>query len=569
MIEDSAQGVTNAKAAYEARSWLKHYPSHVGLEITPQFTNGLDMFLKTVQDLPEQAAIHYFDQTMSYGELDRKSSALAAALKERGVTHGDRIALYLQNIPQFLIGLYGAWKVGAIVVLCNPMLKHHELEYHLTDSGAKGLICLESLYETVARDTVGNTKVEFVITTNELDFAGEGPPPALLASSKKQRFEGTLDMLELLRQFEGGPVEFANLAPTDVAVLIYTSGTTGQPKGAMSTHANVVFSATIYQKWVPLDSHDVVIGVAPFFHVTGLIAHVAVAALVGMPIIMFYRFEAAEMLRLIEKWHGSFTVASITVFIALLAHPDIKTRDLSSMKKIYSGGAPVSSATVESFQEATGVYIHNVYGLTESTNGCLLVPLGAHAPVDPDSGALSVGLPAPNTICRVVDITTGQDLPVGEVGELIIKGPEVVAGYWEKPEETANAIRDGYLYTGDVTRMDEDGWFYIVDRKKDLIIVSGYKVWPRDVEDVLYQHTAVHQAAVVGVPDPYRGETIIAYVALKSDYEGKVTPEELIEFCKQRLANYKYPRKIEIMEELPQTQTGKFLRRELRDKAQH
>src|SRR6266699_1154971 len=509
MIEDSAQGVTNAKAAYEARPWLKHYPSHVGPEITPQFTNGLDMFLKTVQDLPEQAAIHYFDQTMSYGELDRKSSALAAALKERGVTHGDRIALYLQNIPQFLIGLYGAWKVGAIVVLCNPMLKHHELEYHLTDSGAKGLICLESLYETVARDTVGNTKVEFVITTNELDFAGEGPSPALLASSKKQRFEG------------------------------------------------------------PLDSHDVVIGVAPFFHVTGLIAHVAVAALVGMPTIMFYRFEAAEMLRLIEKWHGSFTVASITVFIALLAHPDIKTRDLSSMKKIYSGGAPVSSATVESFQEATGVYIHNVYGLTESTNGCLLVPLGVHAPVDPDSGALSVGLPAPNTICRVVDITTGQDLPVGEVGELIIKGPEIVAGYWEKPEETTNAIRDGYLYTGDVTRMDEDGWFYVVDRKKDLIIVSGYKVWPRDVEDVLYQHPAVHQAAVVGVPDPYRGETIIAYVALKSGYEGTVTPEELIEFCKQRLANYKYPRKIEIMEELPQTQTGKFLRRELRDKAQH
>src|SRR5438270_9370193 len=192
MIEDSAQGVTNAKAAYEARLWLKHYPSHVGPEITPQFTNGLDMFLKTVQALPEQAAIHYFDQTMSYGELDRKSSALAAALKERGVTHGDRIALYLQNIPQFLIGLYGAWKIGAIVVLCNPMLKQHELEYHLNDSGAKGLICLESLYETVARETVGTTQVEFVITTNELDYVGQGPLPALLARSNKQRSEGTL-----------------------------------------------------------------------------------------------------------------------------------------------------------------------------------------------------------------------------------------------------------------------------------------------------------------------------------------------------------------------------------------
>src|SRR5438094_1181348 len=209
MIEDSAQGVTNAKAAYEARPWLKHYPSHVGPEITQQFTNGLDMFLRTVQDLPEQAAIHYFDQTMSYGELDRKSSALAAALKERGVTHGDRIALYLQNIPQFLIGLYGAWKVGAIVVLCNPMLKHHELEYHLKDSGAKGLICLESLYETVARDVVGNTQVQFVITTNELDYAGQGGSSPLLAASKKQRFPEALDMLELLSKFDGATVEFA------------------------------------------------------------------------------------------------------------------------------------------------------------------------------------------------------------------------------------------------------------------------------------------------------------------------------------------------------------------------
>src|SRR5436189_2499162 len=195
MIEDSARDVSNARAAYEARPWLKHYPSHVGPEITQQFTNGLDMFLRTVQDLPEQAAIHYFDQTMSYGELDRKSSALAAALKERGVTHGDRVALYLQNIPQFLISLYGAWKVGAIAVLCSPMLKHHELEYHLTDSGAKGLICLESLYEKVARDTVGKTKVELVITTNELDFAWEGPPPALLASSKKHRLDGTRDIM--------------------------------------------------------------------------------------------------------------------------------------------------------------------------------------------------------------------------------------------------------------------------------------------------------------------------------------------------------------------------------------
>ena len=299
----------------------------------------------------------------------------------------------------------------------------------------------------------------------------------------------------------------------------------------------------------------------------GLIAHVAVAALTGMPIIMFYRFDPAEMLRLTEKWHGSFTVAAITVFIALLNHPDIKMRNLSSMKKIYSGGAPVSPAIVENFQEITGAYIHNIYGLTETTSPSHATPLGGRAPVDPDSGALAVGVPIPNTICRVVDVTTGEDLPVGEVGELITKGPEVVAGYWQKPEETANAIRDGYLYTGDVAKMDEEGWFYIVDRKKDMIIVSGYKVWPRDVEDTLYQHPAVREAAVIGVADAYRGETVKAYVALKSGYEGKVKPEELIEFCKERMANYKYPRHIEFLDEVPKTVTGKFLRRELRDKA--
>ncbi len=566
MIEDTAPGASPSKGVYEARPWLKHYPSYIPPELTPQFASGLEMFLKTARSIPDVAAVYYFDETLSYGEVDRKSTALAAALKERGVVRGDRVALYLQNIPQFLIGLYGIWKAGAIVVLCNPMFKQRELEYHLKDSGAKGLICLESLYESVARSTVGNTQVEFIITTSELDYISEGGVPALLASSKKQRFDDTLDMLELLAKFEEATVETATLGPTDVGFLTYTSGTTGQPKGAMNTHANIVFNATFYQQWMQLDKNDIVIGVAPFFHITGLIAHLAVAALAGIPIIMFYRFDAGEVLRHTEKWRGSFTVAAITVFTALMNHPDIKTRDLSSFKKAYSGGAPVSPAIVENFQKLTGTYIHNIYGLTETTSPSHAVPMGGNAPVDPDSGALSVGIPIPNTICRIIDVATGQDLPPGEVGELITKGPQVVVGYWQKPEETTNAIRDGYLYTGDVAKMDEEGWFYLVDRKKDMIIASGYKVWPREVEDVLYSHPAVREAGVVGLPDTYRGETVVAYVALKSGFEGKVTPEELIEFCKERMANYKYPRKVEIMDELPKTVTGKFLRRELRDR---
>ncbi len=567
-MDDSVQKTSATGVSYEARPWLKHYASYISPDITPSFANGLDMFLTTVQKMPEQPAIYYFDRALSYGDVDRWSSAFASALKERGVVQGDRVALYLQNIPQFLIALYGIWKAGAIVVLCNPMFKQHELEYHLTDSGAKGLVCLESLYESVARQTVGTTKVEFVVTTSELDYV-EQSIPALLASSHKQHFPETLDLLELIQRHEGTAIQHATFAATDIAFLTYTSGTTGLPKGAMNTHANIVFNATVYRDWLQLTQTDVVLGVAPFFHITGLVAHIAVAALAGMPIITYYRFDAAESLRLIEKWHATFTVASITVFIALMNHPDIKMRNLSSLQKACSGGAPVSPSIVEHFQAVTGTYIHNVYGLTETTSPSHMTPLGGHAPTDAESGALSVGVPTPNTICKIVDVATGVELPPGEVGELITKGPEVVAGYWNKPQETAFAIRDGYLFTGDVAKMDDEGWFYIVDRKKDMIIVAGYKVWPRDVEDVLYQHPAVREAAVIGIPDEYRGETVKAFVAIKSDYEGRVTAEELIAFCKERMANYKYPRFIEFLQELPKTTTGKFLRRELRDKARN
>ncbi|GAC1682469.1 MAG: long-chain fatty acid--CoA ligase [Ktedonobacteraceae bacterium] len=564
-MDDSVQKTSASGGSYEARPWLKHYADYVPHDITPSFTNGLDMFLATVQTMPEQSAIYYFDRALSYGDVDRLSSAFASSLQEHGVVRGDRVALYLQNIPQFLIALYGIWKAGAIVVLCNPMFKQHELEYHLTDSGAKGLVCLETLYDSVARQTLGTTQVEFVVTTNELDYATE-PRPALLTSSHKQHFPETLDLLELLTKHDGKTVKRITFTPTDVAFLTYTSGTTGQPKGAMNTHANIVFNATVYRDWLQLTQSDVVLGVAPFFHITGLVAHIMVAALASMPIITYYRFDPAETLRLIEKWHATFTAASITVFIALMNHPDIKTRNLSSLTKACSGGAPVSPSIVEQFQAITGIYIHNIYGLTETTSPSHMTPLGGHAPTDTESGALSVGVPIPNTVCKIVDVATGAELPPGEIGELITKGPEVVAGYWHKPQETAFAIRDGYLYTGDVAKMDDEGWFYIVDRKKDMIIVAGYKVWPRDVEDVLYQHPAVREAAVIGIPDEYRGETVKAFVALKSDHEGQVTAEELIAFCKERMANYKYPRFIEFLPELPKTTTGKYLRRELRDK---
>jgi long-chain acyl-CoA synthetase len=329
----------------------------------------------------------------------------------------------------------------------------------------------------------------------------------------------------------------------------------------MNTHRNVVFNSRAYQRWMDLTPEDSVLGVAPLFHITGLIAHVGVALLVPMPMVLGYRFEAATVLDMIERHRPTFTVGSITVFIALMNDPSCATRDLSSLTKVYSGGAPIAPTVVERFEHEVGAYIHNIYGLTETTSPSHGVPMGRRAPVDPTSGALSVGVPMFNTVVRVVG-EDGQDVEPGEVGEFWTSGPQVVPGYWGKPDETAHALPGGELHTGDVGFMDDDGWYYVVDRKKDMIIAAGYKVWPREVEDVLYQHPAVLEAAVIGIPDEYRGETVKAFVSLRAGQD--VSEADLIAFCKERMAAYKYPRSIELVSELPKTVTGKILRRELR-----
>jgi long-chain acyl-CoA synthetase len=386
----------------------------------------------------------------------------------------------------------------------------------------------------------------------------------LLAASKKVECPGTFDFMEVLDSHAGLAAPRPSLGASDVAFLTYTSGTTGPPKGAMNTHRNVVFNSAVYRRWMDLTPADTVLGVAPLFHITGLIAHLTVALLVPMPLVLGYRFDPRTTLDLIEQYRPTFTVGAITVFIALMNDPSCAGRDLSSLTKVYSGGAPIAPSVVERFEAEVGAYIHNIYGLTETTSPSHGVPMGTRAPVDPTSGALSVGVPIFNTVVQVVG-EDGADVPPGEIGEFVTTGPQVVAGYWNKPDETAHALPGGSLHTGDVGFMDADGWFYVVDRKKDMIIASGYKVWPREVEDVLYQHSAVREAAVVGVPDDYRGETVKAFVSLRPGADA--TEAELITFCKERMAAYKYPRSIEFVDELPKTVTGKILRRELRTPA--
>ena len=550
------------------RPWLAQYPAWLPSEITVEHRNASAMFAAAVRRNPTGAAIHYFDQSLTLGELDALSTAFAAALIARGFQRGDRIGVYLQNVPQFPIAMVGAWKAGGSIVPLNPMLRERELRYYLSDAGARFIVCLESLYPTVMAVRT-DTPLEHVITTSELEFLDGVARPGLLAGVERTRCEGATDFMAFVREGGNTSVPDPQLAPDDIAILTYTSGTTGPSKGAMNTHGNVVFNSAVYQTWMRLDDGDVIAGLAPLFHVTGLIGHLTAAMLAGIPVVLFYRFDAAEALRLIERWKATLSIAAITAFIAMLESPDMQRRDLSSLRAVYSGGAPVSPATVQRFREATGLYIHNAYGLTETTSPSHLVPLGVEAPVDPDTGALAVGIPVPNTLCRIVDPESKRDLPPGEVGEIATKGPQVVPGYWQKPAETAHAIRDGWLYTGDVGKMDADGWFYIVDRTKDMIIASGYKVWPREVEDVLYQHPAVREAAVVGVPDPYRGETVKAFISLRAGMEGRVTPEELVQFCRARMAAYKYPRSVEILDEVPKNLSGKVLRRELRDRAMH
>ncbi|MEW6265044.1 MAG: AMP-binding protein [Thermodesulfobacteriota bacterium] len=549
---------------YDKRVWLKNYPTDLPADLTLPPRTGLDLFENAAADFPERPALHYFDATFTYGRMEAMSAALAAGLAERGVRRGDRVILQLQNIPQYLISLYAIWKLGAVAVILNPMYKSREMEFYCRDSGAETIITMESCYGEVA-PLPGKTPLRQVFTTSEMDLVDRDHPlPGILSPSIKQRIDGALDLLTFLAHYQGRAPDRNVLSPGDAGFLTYTSGTTGPPKGAINTHANIVFSANVYRRACRLGPDDVVLGVAPFFHITGSIGHLAVSALAAIPVVAFYRFDPGEMLRLIEKWRATMTIAPLTVFVALLNHPEFKKYDLSSLTTVMSGGAAVPEAFVRKFEESSGIYIHNWYGLTETTSPAVITPIGARSPVDPDTGALSIGVPVPNTLARIVDVKTEQVLPVGEIGELVVKGPMVVPGYWEKPEETAKALRDGWLYTGDVGKMDSEGWFYLVDRKKDLINASGYKVWPREVEDVLYQHPAVKEACVIGIPDPYRGETVKAYVILVDSGPEAVRPEELIRFCQERMAAYKYPRLVEIVDALPKTLSGKILKREIR-----
>ncbi|MBF6086921.1 AMP-binding protein [Nocardia cyriacigeorgica] len=503
---------------------------------------------------------HYLDTGLTVRKGDNLATALAAAFADRGVGHGERVGIHLQNIPQYALALLALWKLGAIALLLNPMYRGRELRELVTDAEPVGIITTDRDVRQVREDVDGTT-VAWVLGTAESDLQSRNDPRVFKPETTPAD-ESSADLLTLAHEYAGRKPPTSQVHSDDLAFLAYTSGTTGPPKGAMNSHANVGAVTTSFAELAGITPGDVVYTLAPLFHITGAVVIGALALTERTSLVFTGRFTTDVAADALREHAVTYTIGSITAFNAMMNSEYATAEHFSTIKTLYSGGAPVPPSTVARFQERFGHYIYNAYGMTETCSAVTAVPPETSAPVDPDSGTLSIGLPLPGVNVEVVD-PEGHPLPPGSQGELVVTGPQVIRGYWRKPEESEAALPEGRLRTGDSAIVDKQGWVYLVDRIKDQINVSGYKVWPREVEDVLYEHPAVLEAAVVGLPDEYQGESVAAYVSLKDGYS--VRPDDLISFTRDRLAPYKRPKAVEVVADLPKTQTGKIRRRALRD----
>ncbi|WP_410872757.1 class I adenylate-forming enzyme family protein [Nocardia sp. A7] len=515
-----------------------------------------------VQHEPDAPALVYFDTTLTVRQADDLANALAAAFADRGVGHGERVGIHLQNIPQYALVLLALWKLGAIGLLLNPMYRGRELRELVSDAEPVGIVTTDRDVRRV-RDDVEGTTVGWVLGTAESDLQSRDDPRVFKpdASGDHRTDSAHTDLLTLAHEYVGRKPASVQVRGEDLAFLAYTSGTTGPPKGAMNSHANVRAVTTGFAELAGIAPGDVVFALAPLFHITGAVVIGALALTERTSLVFTGRFDTDVVVDALREHGVTYTIGSITAFNAMMNSEYATAEHFSTIKTLFSGGAPVPPSTVARFRDRFGHYIHNAYGMTETSSAVTAVPPGANAPVDPESGTLSIGQALPGVSVEVID-AAGRVLAPGDQGELVIVGSQVVSGYWRNPAESEATMPAGKLRTGDSAIIDADGWVYLVDRIKDQINVSGYKVWPREVEDVLYEHPAVLEAAVVGIPDEYQGESVAAYVSLK---EGHSAPaEELISFARARLAPYKRPRTVEIIADLPKTQTGKIRRRALR-----
>jgi long-chain acyl-CoA synthetase len=548
------------------RSWLKFYEEHV--------PPNIDYPDKTLPEILEDTAATYSDHTaaifynnkMTYAEFAEAVDQFAAGLQKLGVKKGDRVALFMVNIPQFLISYYGTLKAGAVVVPCNPLYVARELKHQLNDSGAETIVVMSKFYPVVEQ-VRADTPLKTVIVANVKEyFPGMLKVLFTLLKEKKDGHYVNIDGIPNTYWFQ----DFLASAPTkpqpvesaleDTACLLYTGGTTGVPKGAELSHRNIMVNATQCKHWLNPDlGEEIVLTALPLSHSYAMTTCMNHAVVTGATMLLIPDPRNLEdVLKNINKHRPSLFPGVPTMYVAVNNHPDISKFDCSSIKACISGAAGLPVEVQTTFQELTGGRLVEGYGLSEAT------PVTHANPVFGRNRIGTIGLPWPDTYAKIVDVETGEkEMPVGDAGELIIQGPQVMKGYWNNPEETAQTLRNGWLYTGDIATVDEEGYFKIVDRKKDMIIAGGLNIYPREVEEVLYEHPKVKEAVCVGIPHSYRGETVKAYLVLK---EGQTaTADEIMDFCRERMAKYKAPRMVEFRSELPKTMVGKILRRALRE----
>jgi long-chain acyl-CoA synthetase len=544
--------------------WSQHYDPGVPLAVGPVTTSLPWLLLQAAEQSPRAPALVFFGRTVTYGELNQQTASLAGALSNLGVAPGERLAIFLPNCPQLVITYHAALRLGAAVVMLNPLLSAKELGYQLADSRARRLVLLDHFLPRLAEIRSQVNLTHTIITS----LADSLPWPHNWLYPFKARRDGLTTgfapgpgRYHWRRLLRHPPLDSLSLPEAgDLAVLQYTGGTTGIPKGAMLTHANLMANVTQINAWLQRVRYgqERLVGLLPFSHSFGLTACLNWPMSQGATIIVLPRFEINSFIGVMQKYRPTMLPGVPTLFVALINDPRLAKLDMSSLWACISGSAPLPQEVRDRFESLSGCTMLEGYGLTEAGPVTHLNPIQGKRP------AGSMGIPLPGTEAKVVDQESGaRELPAGEVGELIIRGPQVMPGYWGNPRETDLVLRDGWLYTGDLARMDADGYFYIVERKKDLIIAGGYKIYPREVEEVLYQHPGVKEAVAFGVPDPYRGETVKVVIVPQDG--AALTSEDIEAHCRRVLAVYKVPKIIEFRSELPKSLVGKVLRRVLKE----
>ena len=550
------------QSSSSVRAWLRHYDYWVRPHLTYPGRPLSDILDAAAIELPDRPATWFLGAQLTFLDLKRRSDALAVALAGLGIARGDRVGIMLPNCPQYIVAAFAVLRLGAVVVNVNPSYTAREVLIVTGDSGLRMMITLDAL-APLLQGVRSQTSIEQIIVTSLAEYSAAAAPPP--------RVEGTLTFADLSGPgSDGGPTPVlprVRIAPDDLAVLQYTGGTTGTPKGAMLTHANIFANVIQTENWTNpayvYGRAERYLVVIPYFHIYAFSVCMMMGLRIGAMQIIHPKYDPHAVLATIRDLHPTYFPAVPTIFVSLLNHPKVAECGLERVRMFNSGGAPCPLEVIDEFERRIGRPLNEGYGLSETS------PVTHSTPQLAIRKPGTIGLPVSDTDMKVVDVETGtRELPIGETGELCISGPQVMKGYWNKPDESAAVLRPGpdgrlWFHTGDIARVDEDGFTSIVQRKKDLIIVDGFNVYPSDVESVLYTHPAVRLAAAIGVPDTYHGEVVKAYVALKPDTPATI--DEILAHCRASLAEYKVPRHVEVRDTLPMSAVGKILYRVLRD----